>query len=77
MQQTPAPASTQTSETTTTMKVLLVLTVAMLAPEGYSSAWEARIGTGNIGALIIGTGLWGPIYYYYNKEPPQNSIGNY
>ena len=31
----------------------------------------------NIGALIIRIGFWGPLYYIYNKEPPQNSIGNY
>ena len=30
----------------------------------------------NIGALIIRTGFWGPLYYNHNKEP-QNSIGNY
>ena len=24
-----------------------------------------------IGALIIQTGLWGPLYYNYNKEPPK------
>ena len=31
----------------------------------------------NVGALIIRKGFWGPLYYNYNKEPPQNSIGNY
>ena len=25
----------------------------------------------NIGALIIRTGFWGPLYYNYNKEPPK------
>ena len=25
----------------------------------------------NIGALIIRIGLWGPLYYNYNKEPPK------
>ena len=24
-----------------------------------------------IGALIIGIGFWGPLYYDYNKEPPK------
>ena len=24
----------------------------------------------NIGAFIIRVGLWGPLYYNYNKEPP-------
>ena len=32
---------------------------------------------GSIGALIIRIGFWGPFYHDYNKEPPQNSIGNY
>ena len=27
-----------------------------------------------MGALIIRIGLWGPLYYNYNQEPPQNSI---
>ena len=31
----------------------------------------------NIGALIIRMGFWGPLYYNYNREPPQNSVGNY
>ena len=26
-------------------------------------------GPPKIGALIIGTGFWGPLYYNYNKEP--------
>ena len=30
-----------------------------------------------IGALIIRIGLWGILYYTYNKEPPQNSAGNH
>ena len=25
--------------------------------------------SGNIGALIIRLGFWGPLYYNYNKEP--------
>ena len=29
----------------------------------------------NIRALIIRIGFLGPLYYNYNKEPPQNSIG--
>ena len=29
----------------------------------------------NIVALIIRIGFWGPLYYNYNKEPTQNSIG--
>ena len=32
---------------------------------------------GNTGALIITIRFWGPLYYIYSKEPPQNSIGNY
>ena len=32
---------------------------------------------GSIGALIIRIGFWCPLSYKYNKEPPQNSIGNY
>ena len=31
----------------------------------------------SVGALIIGIGFWGPLYHNHNKEPPQNSIGNY
>ena len=31
----------------------------------------------SIGALIIGIGSWGPLYYSYNNEPPNNSIGNF
>ena len=31
----------------------------------------------NIGALKIRIGLWGPLYYTYNNEPPQNGIGSY
>ena len=26
---------------------------------------------GNIGALIIRIGFGGPLYYYYNREPPK------
>ena len=26
-------------------------------------------GEGNMGALIIRIGFWGPLYYTYNKEP--------
>ena len=29
-----------------------------------------------MGALIIRIGFWCPLFYNYNKEPPQNSIGN-
>ena len=29
------------------------------------------------GALTIGIGLWGIIYYTYNSEPQKNNIGNY
>ena len=29
------------------------------------------------GALKMRIGFWGPLYYNHNKEPPQNSIGNY
>ena len=33
---------------------------------------------GNIGALIIGIGFWGLLYYSSNKEPPKKTnIGNY
>ena len=28
-------------------------------------------------ALIIRIGFGGPLYYNYNKDPPQNSIGPY
>ena len=28
-------------------------------------------GGGNIGALIIRLGFWGPLYHNYNKEPPK------
>ena len=31
----------------------------------------------NVGALTIRIEFWGIIYYSYNKDPPQNSIGNY
>ena len=31
----------------------------------------------NIGALIIGIGFWGPLYYIVLIRNPQNSIGNY
>ena len=34
-------------------------------------------GDGNIGALIIRIGFWGPLDCHYNQEPPQNSIGIY
>ena len=30
---------------------------------------------GTLGALIFSIGFWGPLYYNYNKEPTQNSIG--
>ena len=30
----------------------------------------------SIGALLIRIGFWGPLYYNYTREPPQNSIGN-
>ena len=34
-----------------------------------------------VGALIIRIGLWSPLYYSYNNEPPpqkkRNSVGNY
>ena len=30
----------------------------------------------NIRASIIRIGFWGPLYYIYNEEPPQNSIGD-
>ena len=38
--------------------------------------------TGNIGALAIRIGFWGPLYFNYNKDPPQKKIvevinGNY
>ena len=26
-----------------------------------------------IGALVIGTGFWGTLYYIYNKDPPQQN----
>ena len=29
------------------------------------------VNAGNIEALIIGIGFWGPLYYNYNKEPPK------
>ena len=28
----------------------------------------------HIGALIIATGFWGPLYYNYNKEPPKKLL---
>ena len=28
----------------------------------------------NIGALIIRIGFWDPVYYTYNKEPPQKIV---
>ena len=31
----------------------------------------------NIEALIIRIGRWGILYYKYNKEPVQKTIGNY
>ena len=31
----------------------------------------------HIGALIIRTGFWGPLYYNYTIRNPQDSIGNY
>ena len=31
----------------------------------------------NIGALIIGIGFWGPLYYKYSREPPKIVLGNY
>ena len=35
--------------------------------------WVAKvlISKTNISALIIRIGLWGPLYYTYNKEPPK------
>ena len=33
--------------------------------------------TNTIGAFIIRIGFWDPFYYNKNKEPPQNSIGNF
>ena len=38
-------------------------------------AWSKQV---NIGALIIGIGFWGSLYYNYNEgPPPENSTGNY
>ena len=31
---------------------------------------------GTVEVLIIRIGFWGPVYYNYNKEPPQNGVGN-
>ena len=31
----------------------------------------------NIGALIIRTGFWSPLYYNHSKEPSKNSIVSY
>ena len=35
----------------------------------------AEANLGQVGALITKTGFWGSLYYIYNKEPLQNSIG--
>ena len=37
---------------------------------------EVFVQQNKIGALIVRIGLWGPLYYEYNKDP-QNRIGNY
>ena len=39
--------------------------------KGCSSSCSLTGGArlGNIGALIVRIGFWGPFYYIYNKEP--------
>ena len=44
-------------------------------PKSFRLAWSAYYP--NIGALIIRIGFWCILYHKYNKEPHQNSIGNY
>ena len=37
--------------------------------ELWFSSLLVRKGQASIGALIIGIGFWGPLYYNYNKQP--------
>ena len=39
-----------------------------LAEKVYAVSWHA---TSSIGALTIRIGLWGPLYYKYDKELPK------
>ena len=43
----------------------------MLGPASTYHTTLPKAGDGNIGALIIGIGFWGPVYYSSNKEPPK------
>ena len=45
---------------------------------GLADSGFEDLGSGNIGALIIRIGFWGPLYYNHNMEPTKiNSTGNY
>ena len=39
-------------------------------PTGEQAASKPRHKP-NIGALVIRTGFWAPLYYNYNKKPPK------
>ena len=53
-----------------------VLTNCIRFKELTSSKTKLREGTTNIGALIIRTGFWGPLYFSCDEELYQNRIGN-
>ena len=36
------------------------------------ASWDSgRHNVGNLGAFMIRLGFWGPLYHFYNKEPPK------
>ena len=58
-------------------RILLSLAYQTVTGRCFAAEDEMTEELYSIGALTIGIGFCGPIYYSYIKEPPQKSIGNY